>query len=113
MKIYLAAPYPMRTDAVSLMHHLESQGHIVTSRWLREPMANDAVSAQMDLDDVTAADLLLLINPPAWANAGTGGRHTEVGYALALGKAVVVLGVQSNVFHELAQVRVIERIEEL
>ncbi len=118
MKVYIAAPYPARTDAIAVMHRLESVGHHVTSRWLKDDEDPFDVTAQSKyaakaLADVRVADVLLALNAPEWANAGTGGRHVELGCALALGKQVVLLGRRSNVFHHLSVVRVIERIEDL
>lgn len=115
MKIYIAAPYLIREEAISIMHWLESTGHLVTSRWLRleEITETNDVYAGVDLEDVELADLLLAINFEGWENKGTGGRHVEFGYALALKKQVVILGTRSNIFHHLKSVRLITRIEDL
>lgn len=109
MKIYIAAPYPTRDDATALMHKLESQGYVVTSRWLKAPDELNHDGAQKDLDDVEAADVLVALNDEPWHNAGTGGRHVEFGYALALKKTIVLVGNRSNIFHHLRDVRVVER----
>ena len=114
MTIYIAAPYEMRDEAISVMHWLESQGHEVTSSWLRDGVfANDDPTARLDLADIDRANLLLALNPSEWRQRGSGGRHVELGYALALGKQVVLVGARTNVFHYLDCVRVIERVEEL
>src|SRR5665213_593494 len=101
MKIYIACAYPLRDEAISVMHWLESQGHHVTSRWLRQLDDEGPIAAVDDLADVTSADLLLALNPEEWRKSGTGGRHVELGYALALGKQIVLVGVRTNVFHHL------------
>jgi hypothetical protein len=112
--IYIAAPYEMREEAISIMHWLESQGHEVTSSWLRDgAFANDDPTARLDLADIDRADLLLALNPSEWRRSGTGGRHFEMGYAIHAGKQIVLVGVRTNVFHHLDCVRVIERVEEL
>lgn len=108
MRIYIAAPFQLRDEAIVIMHRLESLRHVVTSRWLRMVMDDNAGSARMDLDDVAASDLVLLLNGPSG-----GGKDVEMGYALALGLPIVLLGRRTNVFHHLPQVRVIERIEDL
>ena len=108
MKVYIAAPYELRDRAISLMQTLERVGHEVTSSWLKGVDRDDHATAQKDLDEVAAADMLMLINPGEFRNKGTGGRHVEVGYALALGKRVQVLGVRSNIFHHLDHVTVID-----
>ena len=113
MKVYIAAPYELRDHAISVMHHLEALGHEVTSSWLKGVDQNDDATARKDLADVRSADLLLLINPAEYAGKGTGGRHVEVGYALALEIPVVIVGVRSNIFYYLQRVRVIVSVGEL
>lgn len=113
MKIYVASPYELIDKARGVSQYLESQGIEVTSRWLAGENGDKSLWAQNDLDDVARADLLLALNPEEYRNKGTGGRHVELGYALALGKQIVLVGVRTNVFHHLACVRVIERVKEL
>jgi nucleoside 2-deoxyribosyltransferase len=118
VKIYVAAPFQMRNDAIKVMHWLVSHGHTVTSRWLVDIEDPSDLSKQADyankcMTAIINSDVILALNTPEWANAGTGGRHIELGYALALGKQIVLLGVRSNVFHHLECVRVIDRLEDL
>lgn len=104
MKVYIAAPYPERNLAIAVMRALEAKDVEVTSSWLKIVEQNDSPTAQKDLADVAACDVLLAINPPAWANAGTGGRHVELGYAIALNKKIVLAGDRTNIFHYLDHV---------
>jgi nucleoside 2-deoxyribosyltransferase len=108
MKVYIAAPYPYREQAIRVMRMLETQGIDVTSRWLKAPDTMTDEHARKDLEDVARADVLLALNPDGWEEKGTGGRHVEFGYALALGKAIVLVGERSNIFHHLAHVRRID-----
>lgn len=110
LKVYIAAPFPIRDRAVSVMHVLELKGIEVTSRWLKAPDTMTDEHARKDLDDVAAADVLLALNPDGWEERGTGGRHVELGYALALGKPVLLVGERSNIFHHLACVTQIDEI---
>ncbi len=91
--------------AIFAMNELTYAGHVVTSRWLKAGhemgAKEDRVFALEDLDDVATASVLLAINPPGWEEKGTGGRHVELGYALARGKRVILMGKRSNVFHAL------------
>ena len=112
MKIYIAAPYPVRDDAIKAMLILEAAGHEVTSGWLRAPNELGDEWARKDLEDVAAAEVLLALNATEWENAGTGGRHVELGYALALNKRVVLIGNRSNIFHYLNMVHVVDHINE-
>lgn len=113
MKVYIGAPYPMIEYAKRVRTLLVRQGMQVTSRWLDGDAGEQSAWAQHDLDDVRAADVLLALNPEGWENAGTGGRHVELGYAIALGKKVVLVGERTNVFHHLKQIKVIDDTEDI
>lgn len=101
MKVYIAAPYPWRDNAIEQMKKVEAAGFEVTSTWLRALDTENDVHARLDLADVARADVLLAINPPEFLTSGTGGRHVELGYALALNKRIVLVGSASNIFHHL------------
>ena len=102
MKVYIAAPWQLRDEAQALGGRLIAAGMIITSNWLEEPeMSFDAESATTDLNDIEASDALVLLNPAGWESKGTGGRHFECGYAHARGLSVGILGVRSNIFHNL------------
>lgn len=113
VKVYIAAPFPTREVAIRVMHMLERQGIEVTSRWLKEDDTLSDEHARKDLDDVARADVLLALNPDEYANKGTGGRHVEAGYALALNKPIVLVGERSNIFHYLACVKQVDDTEDL
>lgn len=104
LKVYIAAPYPWRENAVRLMQAVESAGLEVTSTWLRALDVENDAHARLDLADVARADVLVAVNPPDFEKAGTGGRHVELGYALGLHKRIVLVGNQSNIFHHLSDV---------
>ena len=56
----------------------------------------------MDLEDVRAADLCLAFTESAdTSDRGRGGRHTEFGIALGLGRSVAIVGPVEHVFHRL------------
>lgn len=113
MRIYIAAPYPERKRAVEVGRQLEQMGHQVTSRWLTIFDQEGHYGAMMDLEDIIACDVLLALNAEEWRNKGSGGRHIEFGYALALGRSLVILGARTSIFHHLHGVRCIERVEDL
>jgi nucleoside 2-deoxyribosyltransferase len=114
VKVYITAPYPLIATARLLADALRREAIVVTSRWLDgEEGETSAESAAKDLADVAAADVLVAINPPAWANRGTGGRHVELGYAIALFKPILLLGPRTNIFHDLKTVIVADTQPEL
>lgn len=110
---YIAAPYSERELAIATMRRLEVQGVEVTSRWLKVLDTLSDEHAQNDLDDVARAAVLVALNPEGWGEKGTGGRHIEFGYALALGKPILLVGARTNIFHYLRGVNVIDDTEDL
>lgn len=117
-KVYIAAPFPLLKDAVQLRAQLAVVGIESTARWIdlnQKAEGQTAIEyAQHDLDDVRAAHAVVLINPPMFANKGTGGRHVEIGYALGIGHPFFfVMGVKSNIFHELPQALIVATVTEL
>jgi nucleoside 2-deoxyribosyltransferase len=112
VKVYLASRYSRRDEMLAYAADLRAIGHEVTSRWIlglhETPPAGTAPDslehwawcAQDDLDDIGRADVLVAFTEPEGAVAGRarGGRHVELGYALALGKRVIVVGHVENVF---------------
>lgn len=102
LSVYIAAPFQLRNRAQLLRSGALSLGLISTARWLDVDAEdwNDEW-ARKDLDDLDRAKVLLLLNPEEWATEGTGGRHVELGYAIARKKAIVLLGARTNIFHHL------------
>lgn len=116
MKIYLAARYSRHPEMREHREWLEELGHKVTSRWIdcHTDVVGDFTSSftqeflnaqpklsaplgQHDLDDLDEADSVI-----SFTGGGLkGGRHVELGYALARGKRLLVVGPRENVFHTL------------
>jgi nucleoside 2-deoxyribosyltransferase len=113
VKVYIAAPYSKRDETIEVMQRLEERGIAVVSRWLRELDPESHAAALRDLEDVANADVLFFLQPKGWEKLGAGGRHVEMGYAIALGKEIVMFGEKSNVFHHLRGIRFIESLEDL
>jgi nucleoside 2-deoxyribosyltransferase len=120
MRVYLAAPFPLRYLINSLAGELRRAGVEVVSRW-HDPASGhgkgytgdyaqyaDADRAGMnqeamdDLADIRLADTVICFTQPPKTTYTSGGRHVELGYALALGKIVFVVGPIENVFCNLA-----------
>ncbi len=111
-QIYIAAPYPLKDEALLLRRRLLVAGFRVVARWLDEQEENSNRTARLCLDDVDGADIVVAMNPPTWANAGTGGRHVELGYALARNKRIVVIGPRTNVFHHHADIHTVDSVDQ-
>jgi hypothetical protein len=122
MKVYFAARYSRRGELRRCAEDVRAAGGIVTSRWLdtEEPLDDLAqheddggAAADRDLQDVCAADVCVSFTEGARArHSGRGGRHVELGVALALGQRLVVVGPPEHVFHCLPGVERFERWSE-
>lgn len=110
MKVYLAARYQEQAAMQACRAEWARGGIEVTSRWIDGK--HDGVAAEIcaldDFADIDAADALVLWNPREQHGAGRGGRHVELGYAIAKGKRVLLLGDRENVFHSHPTVEVYE-----
>jgi hypothetical protein len=120
-KAYLAARYSRHDemqgvrDVLSVLHGIE-----ITSRWIdcHTDVVGDFTSSftpeflnaspelcaplgRHDLDDIDRADTVISFTS---SDGGKGGRHVELGYALALGKQTIVIGARENVFHTLDEI---------
>jgi hypothetical protein len=86
---------------------LRHAGFTVDARWLsgdHDGRTGGARYAQEDFEDVRAADVVMAFTEEPCSNKGRGGRHVELGLALAWGKRVVIVGPRENVFCWLPQV---------
>ncbi len=124
-KIYLAARYSRREELCGYREQLRGLGHTVTSRWLNgnhqvddQGLSVEAAReererfAREDHEDVMAADWHINFTEPPRASNSRGGRHVELGLAIAAGQHVWIVGPRENVFHCLPKVRVFDTWDE-
>ena len=102
---------------------ISALGHEVQSRWLEEEFQTEAGKrgtnedchrekwAKYDYQDVLLCDVMLNFTEPP-NSCGRGGRHVELGLAIAWSKRVIVVGHRENVFHHLPQVEFCETVDE-
>lgn len=115
--IYLAARYSRREELLGYKADLEAMGHTITSRWLAGSHQIDDAGlsaegtreererfATEDWEDVRAAEWCIAFTERPRVSNSRGGRHVELGAALAWGKRVIVVGPAENVFCCLTQV---------
>jgi hypothetical protein len=126
MKIYLASRYSRRLELCRYRDELRAGGHQVTSRWLNggHQIDNDgraigdegeaavergealaAKFAEDDLADIDEAELFIAFTeqPRQGGGRNRGGRHVELGYAIAAerwgpGLGIWIVGPRENVF---------------
>lgn len=116
MKIYLAAKYNRRFELRPLVDQLETSGHESTAQWINnaEESKGRAAAAQMDVDDVLRADVLIFFaEPKGSANSG-GGRYFELGLAHASGLKIIVILVDDHetVFTALPNMIVVSNFDQ-
>jgi nucleoside 2-deoxyribosyltransferase len=109
--VYLAAQFARRDELRGYRDALAVSGVVVTSRWLDSHEDDGhcmpaylARCAVEDLEDIDRADMVVCFTESPETSAKRGGRHVELGYALARGKTVIVAGPRENVFCHLPQV---------
>lgn len=107
--VYLSARYARREELLVYRRSLTMAGIACTARWLDGEGDDMAVNAQHDVDDVKRADMLVNFTEEPLEHSplpfvGRGGRHVELGIALALGREVLVVGPRENIFHHLPSV---------
>lgn len=54
--------------------------------------------AMEDIDDVSRAKVLIAFTETPQTTARRGGRHVELGYAIAAGARVIIVGYRENIF---------------
>lgn len=105
MRIYLAGSAARQLECRIIRDGLELRGHVVKSTWLdmcdvgygEGSAARLANMALIDFAEVVEADCVVVLTGDTLTR---GGRHSEVGIALALGKRVYLYGGgREQVFH--------------
>lgn len=97
MKVYLASKYSTGKRIREYEMQLRGMGIWPVSQWYRTyAHASPAKEAARDLADVAACDVFVLFTKP---RSVTGGKHVELGYALGLGKKILLVGKnRENIF---------------
>lgn len=139
MKIYLAARYSRREELCGYRTQLEEMGHTITSRWLNgshqisnegkpigetgeELVENGSCEvskglresfAREDRDDVYASELVVAFTEVPRASTSRGGRHVELGLAIARGKIICLIGPRENIFCWLPDITALDSFEDL
>lgn len=110
MRVYVAAPWVRKTDAINAGKVLETEGFEVTSRWFfHEGDPTDstgikcddgAIIAQAleDIEDVLSADVVLILQLEK-----SEGKAVETGIAIANDIPFIVVGDRSNIFQTLSE----------
>lgn len=118
MRVYLAGPWAARKSLVAEARgELRSAGFIVDCRWIdfyeaAEDESHEAVvkrEAENDLDDIEAADALLVYNPGGLISEG---KAFEQSWAYSIGMPVIIVGPYTNVFQRLDGITRVDTLPE-
>jgi nucleoside 2-deoxyribosyltransferase len=105
MKIYLAAMYQWMDKMKIEREKYRAAGFEITADWIESDEVNQARShnenATLDLAGIDNADVFVLYTLPVGTMFSSGGRMTELGYAIALNKRIIIVGERENVFCHL------------
>jgi hypothetical protein len=104
MTFYLAGKFRWRLVIRQIATKLRAHGHTINGRWLTGhdwPMspAAQARYAAEDFEDIDTADAVVVFQFPVDEPEPSTGRHVELGYALGMGKPVILVGLPTSVFH--------------
>jgi hypothetical protein len=107
----------------SISRVLEHNGMTVTSRWLEERIPESSQlhdvtpafcreTAIADLQDICKSDTMVFFSEDPTIGTPRGGRHFEMGYALAMGKDIHIIGKHENIFHFLPCIKLHNSVED-
>lgn len=110
MRIYIAAPWRRRPEAIAAGERFKAAGHELTCRWFTHETDGDPndstgvtcdpvsirFQANEDITDVLRADVLVVLNLQK-----SEGKAVETGIAIANNIPVISVGPRSNIFQVL------------
>jgi hypothetical protein len=107
VRVYLSGTTARIEELRRYADELRAAGAEIVSRWLwATGTASPATAAARDIEDLARADVMVAFTQrPEAAHQGRGGRHVELGIALARGTPIIVIGPPEHVFHRLAGVQ--------
>jgi nucleoside 2-deoxyribosyltransferase len=109
--IYIAGRFSRRFEFQGYRADVQRAGFTVVSRWIdlaKENEANAARCAMDDLEDLRLSDTVIVFGDEPRSTRSRGGRHVEFGYALALGKRMILVGHRENIFASLPAIEFFE-----
>jgi hypothetical protein len=110
---YMAGRYGRRRELLAKSWQLGPLGFNISANWLlgeHEAADGNATAedqmewAEMDMEDILASDLFIAHTEAPDSVYGRGGRHVELGIAIAMKIPVVLIGPRENVFCHMEQV---------
>lgn len=126
IKVYIAAPWSAKAEALEAKKKFEAGGFEVTSRWIERDTPKDIgdrylkgvllpedipflqEEAYNDLDDVLESEVFVLLNL-----GKSEGKATEFGVAYVAQMPIIIVGSRvGNIFYQLPEIVETETVEE-
>ena len=106
LRVYLSARWQRQEEMRGVRTRLESLGVKVNASWLDEKIGDrtEREAAEIDVNEVSSADILIAFTETPEVGYYTGGRHVELGVAIALSVPIVCIGPRENIFHHMERV---------
>ena len=110
INLYLAARFSRKEEMAGVADRLRNVDLNNIATWVTGahdytgvpdehiPVSAQADFAAEDLQEIHRADIVMVFTDPPGHGGSRGGKHFEAGFALALGKPIVVIGPLENVF---------------
>lgn len=113
MKIYVAARFDNKEEAIEAMHRFWGEGHEISYDWTvhegAEYGAEASRQAMLDLGGVATADVFVLL-----ASENMRGAFIELGVAMALYKRIYVVNSPGNtIFYSHPLIHHVKSIDEV
>lgn len=116
-KVYISGSFSELEVLRQVENRLAGLGYESTTSWLHEPTVNASdpdwlrrARANEDVEDIKRADVFLMSDE---AETHNGGRHTELGVAIAERKSINIVGPRGNTFMYLNMVVAWHSFEDL
>ena len=109
--IYIAAKFTRKLEMRTIAAALSDFGYKVASRWIEQQENDDDPPsdwADRDVEEVGAADTLVLFTETEAGGYTTGGRFVELGIAIAWDKRIIIVGPLENIFCHLYGIEQLE-----
>ena len=110
LMIYLSARYESREQMKEYSKFLAGYGYEMMDQWIQDdqmdfsgmdniPTYPGETYAWEDYFDLKSADVMIAFTEKQDQPKGRGGRHVEFGMAWVMGKPIIIVGPNENVFH--------------
>lgn len=119
MNIYLCSSYTRMVEMRGYADALAEMGHTITSSWVYnaddpgaalspEDHGEHEDAAMKGLAEINRSDVVICFTEGPGSRLSRGGRHVEMGYAIARKIEILVIGYRENLFCYLPQIHFAE-----